>query len=63
MQYIPGTAGRRLSWLSPHDSEVEIDPEQDVDDKDGDEGLRNIRDASFSFPLQHDVDTQHDANA
>ena len=36
--------GWRLSlpFLPPGHGDVEVDPEQDVDDEDGDEGLRNI---------------------
>ena len=47
----------------PPNCDVEIYPEEDVDDEDGNEGLRHSRDASFSFYLQPDVTAEHQANS
>ena len=49
--------------FSPPNCEVEVDPEEDVDDEDGNEGLCHIGDASFSIYLQPDVTAKHQANA
>ena len=57
------SAGWRLSlpFLPPHHGEVEIDPEQDVDNEDSDEGLRNILKVT-SHQLPHDVTPKQDAS-
>ena len=53
-----------MSFLPPHNGDVEIDPEQDVDEEDGDEGLRNVGDASFSGELPpEDVTRKHNEAA
>ena len=61
----PESAGWRLTlpFLPPQNGQVEIDPEQDVDDEDGDEGLCNVGHASFSFQLNPDVTIKHNATA
>ena len=57
------------SWLlivvvPPQNGDVEVDPEEDVDDEDGDEGPRHLGDvASASLQLQPDVGSKHQANA
>ena len=48
LSYKPADWQLSLSFLPPHNGEVEIDPEQDVDEEAGDEGLRNVGDLSFS---------------
>ena len=57
------SAGWRLSlpFLPPHHGEVEIDPEQDVDNEDSDEGLRNILKIT-NHQLPHDVTPKQDAS-
>ena len=55
-------------WLillvPPHNGDVEVNPEDDVDDEEEDEGLREIRDvAPTSFQLQPDISSQYQANA
>ena len=52
-----------MPFLPPQNSEVEIDPEQDVDDEDGNEGLCNVGHASSSFQLNPDVTIKHNATA
>ena len=48
-------------WLvflfPPHKCDVEVDPEEDVDDEDGDEGLRDEGDVSFPLQLQPGITT------
>ena len=56
------------SWLlivlvPPHNGDVEVDPEEDVDDEDGDEGLRHNRDVPFPLQLQPGVTAKHQTNA
>ena len=72
--------GKRLAWNSwripestrswlifffpPHNCDVEVDPEEDVDDEDGDEGPRHVGDvASAPLQLQPDISSKHQANA
>ena len=54
-------------WLGfvfpPHNCDVEVDPEEDVDDEDGNEGFCNIGYHSLSFQLQPGIPCQHQANA
>ena len=55
-------------WLillvPPNNSDVEVNPEDDVDDEECDEGLREIRDvAPTSFQLQPDISPKYQANA
>ena len=55
-------------WLGfvfpPHNYDVEVDPEEDVDDEDGDEGPRHVGDvASAPLQLQPDISSEHQANA
>ena len=53
-----------ILFVLPHNGDVEVNPEEDVDDEEGDEGLREIRDvAPTSFQLQPDISTQYQANA
>ena len=53
-----------MSFLPPYNGDVEIDPEEDVDDKDGDERLLNVGDASCSGELPpEDVTRKNDATA
>ena len=52
-----------ISFFPPPNCDVEVDPEEDVDDKDCDEGLRPFGDASFSMQLQPDVTAKHHATA
>ena len=48
----------------PHDGDVEINPEEDVDDEEGNERLRDIRNvAPTSFKLEPDITPQYQANA
>ena len=48
-------------WLmlafSPDNGDVEVNPEEDVDDEDGDEGLRDEGDVSFPLQLQPGITT------
>ena len=47
----------------PNDGDVDVNPEEDVDDEDGDDGLRDARDVpSMSFQLQPDIKPYHQAN-
>ena len=47
----------------PDDGDVDVNPEEDVDDEDGDDGLRDARDVpSMSFQLQPDIEPYHQAN-
>ena len=63
-QPLPESADWGLVLLFPSPNcDVEVDPEEYVDDEDGDEGLRHSRDASFSLILQPDVTAEHQANA
>ena len=54
------------SWLAllfpPHNCDVEVNPEEDVNDEHGDEGLGDKGDGSFSFQLQPDITAKHQAN-
>ena len=57
------SAGWRLSlpFLPPHHGEVEIDPEQDVDNEESDEGFQNILKIT-NHQLPHDVTPKQDAS-
>ena len=55
-------------WLmlvfSPDHGDVEVDPEEDVDDEDADGGLGELWDVpSVPFVLQPDIDPYHQENA
>ena len=64
LYWSPEPAGLWLILVvPPHNGDVEVNPKEDVDDEEGDERLREIRDiAPTSFQLQPDIGTQHQAD-
>ena len=47
----------------PDNGDVEVNPEEDVDDEDGNEGFCDIGYHSLSFQLQPGIPCEHQANA
>ena len=62
---IPEPAGMWLMLVFPADNgDVEVNPEEDVDDEDGDEGPGHIGDCFIaSCPLQPDINRENQATA
>ena len=63
--YKPEPAGLWLIVVFPLDyGDVEVNPEEDVDDEDGNEGLGKVGDfPSAPFQLHPDISPYHQANA